>query len=442
MASTTNELLKAALNSSRAPSRPVKSKSSSRQSSRRGTPKSHSLVASRDVSDDEYQDDTASVASDDTWVINNQEDIDDLVYDDWAERLKAAIDSLSETRRSSTREKTLATIVQLLSQVYAGESLESHRMSLLDQLRRSVGKKKGTKMESLLGLRGVALWHINFGLGSAEEGEGMVEWLKELATNGVLAGEIRAMAVSALGVVSFVQGGQDIWGSVDLCKFINERIFIQPDLQVLRQGLETFGLLLSVVGQGSSQQAETLFDQSFDQHLRALMADNVEVRVQAAQNFALVHDTLSNDTDLYEFDRQEEVIATLVMIKQETAKRHGKRDTHAQRGAVRDVLRTLETGELPQLKLTFGGKSVRFDDWTRIIRLHGFRNLLGGGLSRHFRENPLLRDVFGVEMEEVIEREEVGRRVVSPSSELAKMRTKEMRKKRQMAYKELEVYDE
>ncbi|KAJ1936447.1 hypothetical protein EC988_008193, partial [Linderina pennispora] len=168
MANSTNELLRAALNSGRTPS--TQGRSSSRRSSARQTPRgsgSASRVLSRDVSDDEF-DDTASFMSDETWVIVQEEEEGMGVkeeeitqeqqveqVDNWEDIITAALDAMSE-KRVSTREKALATIVRLFSHKYVGEELDNSRMSYLDSFKRSVKSTKSER-ESTLAARAIAL---------------------------------------------------------------------------------------------------------------------------------------------------------------------------------------------------------------------------------------------------------------------------------------------
>ncbi|KAJ2889827.1 Interferon- developmental regulator 1, partial [Coemansia aciculifera] len=272
---------------------------------------------------------------------------------------------------------------------------------------------------------------------------------------------VRVMALAALGIASFVAGA-DYNDSAEMLRFVGD-CFIHPDAAtnedddeeaeeededdeevereerqlpgVMRQALETYGLLMTVVAAASPRVAAQMFDRSFDAHLGALAADSVEVRLAAAQNFALVFAELSRaqPDSKFEFERQDELVATLTAIRHQSSKRHGRRDTHAQRLAVRGVLQTIESGEAPELKLAFHGRSVRFADWPMILRLHAFRSVLGGGINRHFVDNPLLGQVFDVVFDVTAEEFALNeaRQVVSPNSVLAKARAVKMRKRRE-----------
>ncbi|KAJ2363665.1 Interferon- developmental regulator 1 [Coemansia sp. RSA 2607] len=337
------------------------------------------------------------------------------------------MDSLGE-KRAVTREKALSTIVRIMSLRYLGDELAGSRISLLEALKRSARSTKSEK-ESMLGLLALGQWFVNFGMDEGDEYAGVESMLRTLVSDHK-SPSVRAVALNILGIANFV-AAVDFNDAADVMRFVSERFFApsaaSAPASLLRQALETYGLLLTVLIDGNMQLAEHTFNRVFAAHMRALAADAVDVRVAAAQNFALMHEALGGD----ELDRQEELVATLRAIKQESAKRHGKRDTHAQRSAMRDVLRSLEDGDAPQMRLVLGGRSVAFDRWQRIVRLHSFRTCLGGGLPTHFVENPLLQDVFDVHFDRAGESQaDVARVVVSPKSELAKLRTKDMRKKR------------
>ncbi|KAJ2741559.1 Interferon- developmental regulator 1, partial [Coemansia sp. BCRC 34301] len=170
---STNELLRAALNAGgRVPSSSGRS-SSGTKSSRKATPKSpRSVTASRDVSDDEQNfDDAASIASDDTWVINGNEeasaedsaetDSSSVLVDNWEETLQAGLDALGE-KRAATRERGLAGIAKVMAHVYVGEAMEGRSLASLEALKRCARTSK-SEIEGILALRGIALWFINFG---------------------------------------------------------------------------------------------------------------------------------------------------------------------------------------------------------------------------------------------------------------------------------------
>ncbi|KAJ1802762.1 Interferon- developmental regulator 1, partial [Coemansia sp. RSA 2599] len=339
----------------------------------------------------------------------------------------------------------LAAIVRIMSLRYLGDELAGSRVTLLEALKKSAKSLKSDK-ESMLALLAIGQWFINFGMEESDEYAAVETMLKTIVADHK-SGSVRAIALNILGIANFI-AGVDFNDAADVMRFISERFFTtsaSAPVGLLRQAFETYGFLLTVVVDGNRRLAEHTFDKVFKAHLDALALDAVDVRVASAQNFALMHEALSKGAADFEFDRQDELVATLQMIRQESAKRHGKRDTQAQRSAMRDVLKTIDGGEAPELRLVLGGRSVSFGCWARIVRLHSFRACLGGGLPRHFVENPLLQDIFEVEFDmhsDAFLRNE-GRVVISPSSEIAKMRTKEMRKQRvaQNAYLQQLDYD-
>ncbi|KAJ1662536.1 Interferon- developmental regulator 1 [Coemansia sp. RSA 1813] len=474
MAHSTNELLRAVLNSRRTPSSGGRS-GGSKQSSRKGTPKSArsargSRAVSRNVSDDEM-DDNLSIASDDTWMGYDLDDaeehndngfggsdeaVDSMIGSNWESRLQAAMDALSE-KRVTTREQALAAVVKILSHVYIGDGLERNSLTCLESMRKCARTAKST-MEGQLALCGISLWFVNFGVDSEPTEYGSVsEQLKAMVLDKSKHVKVRALATGALGLVNFI-AGSDYRDAAQLMEVLYKQI-LEPSLVsrqhedpvVVRQALETYGLLMTVVIDGNTAFGDQLFDTAFDAHMHALAADEIDVRVAAAQNFALVHSALAREhqrdvvslgsspplqPQVFEFERQEELVATLRMLRHQSAKKHGKRDTSTQRSVMRDVLRIIESGEAPRFRLAFRGKAVQFDDWTRILRLHAFRAVLGGGLPVHFVENPLLQEIFQADFEAggADSATNGARIVVDPSSELAKARTKSLDRRRRDAH--------
>ncbi|KAJ1891398.1 Interferon- developmental regulator 1 [Kickxella alabastrina] len=428
---STSELLKAALNSGRTPSSSGIGRPSSKRSSKASTPKQ---ALSANVSDDEF-DDTDSVASDDTWVVAGDEEAGAKAVeagDNWESILGDALESVGD-KRVVSREKGLSTIVRVMSLRFIGDGLENSRVTLLEALKRSVRNNKSEK-EALLALLAIGQWFVNFGMEHANEYASIDKQLKTLISDHKVD-SVRALALNMLGLANFISG-TDHNDAAGVMRFISDRFFsatAAAPVVVLRQALETYGFLMTVLVAGNRALAERTFQQSdFQGHMKALCAETIDLRLAAAQNFALMHEALSHDGHLYEFDQQEELVATLLSIKHESSKRHGKRVTQAQRSAMRDVLKSIETGKAPKMQLIFVGRSVVFDRWERIIRLHVFKAVLGSGLPVHFVDNPLLRDIFEVEFDTSGDAgvQNQGRVVVDRKSELAKERSRKLRKSR------------
>ncbi|KAJ2519828.1 Interferon- developmental regulator 1 [Coemansia sp. RSA 1939] len=492
MAYTTKELLQIAFGTGRVPNaggRPGKGDKPSRKT---GTPKAArgsaqssnygSRTASRDVSDDEADDD-ASIASDEGWMTydlgdmksSNDNGAEDeaagSAISDWETQLNDALDSLAE-KRGVSREKVLASVVRILSHVHAGDGFEGNSLTCLEALRKCVRTAKST-LEAQLAIRGVSLWFISFGVDADPEDYNSVsDQLKAIALDreGRTAA-VRAVAVGALGMANFVAGA-DHNDAAQLMDEVVHKLILEPalvsgevkeDAAVVRQALETYGFLMTVVIDGDAGLADQLFETAFEAHIRALGADDVNVCLAAAQNFALVHSSLARENSdfdnphgnaashrasdkasqeriqspAFEFERQEELVATLRMLSHQSSKKQGRRHMLVQRSMMRDILRTIEIGETPNFKFLFNKKTIRFDDWTRIVRLHTFKTVLGDGMPAHFAENPMLQDVF--QTDSVIgakedSDDEDGRVVVDPSSAKAKARTISLQKRRKDAY--------
>ncbi|KAJ2192734.1 Interferon- developmental regulator 1 [Coemansia sp. RSA 522] len=418
-------LQRSALNSSRVPS-------STGRTSQQDTPQlQYSQQASRDASVNGF-DDAASTASSDAWVMSEDKHIE--IGNEWESLLETALDAL-DTRRAAAREKSLQSMLCLMAHTYMGDGLEGRHMMLLEALRRSVRSTK-SHVEQERALHGISLWFVNFGTQDEAESEfaSVSEQLRVMVVDPAGDSQVRAQALGALGVANFIAGA-DFRDAAELAQFVHTRV-LDPalesrDMSVALQAFSTLGLLLTVVADGDSLLLENIFDAAFDSHMRGLRADSVDVRVSAAQNFALVHSALGADSD-YAFDSQDELIGMLEMLQHESSKRLGKRDISVQRTAVREVLRTIEDSNAPELKLNLHGRIVRFGDWTRIVRLQAFRRVLGGGLPVHFARNKLLQDVFEVNFDSTSDdfARNRARVVVNPSSKLAKMRTLELHRQR------------
>ncbi|KAJ1777043.1 Interferon- developmental regulator 1 [Coemansia sp. RSA 2523] len=421
-------LQRSALNSSRVPS-------STGRTSQQDTPQlQYSQQASRDASVNGF-DDAASTASSDAWVMSEDKHIE--IGNEWESLLETALDAL-DTRRAAAREKSLQSMLCLMAHTYMGDGLEGRHMMLLEALRRSVRSTK-SHVEQERALHGISLWFVNFGTQDEAESEfaSVSEQLRVMVVDPAGDSQVRAQALGALGIANFI-AGPDFHDAAELAQFVHTQV-LDPalescDMSVALQAFSTLGLLLTVVADGDSLLLENIFNATIDSHMRGLRTDSVDVRISAAQNFALVHSALGANSN-YEFDSQDEIVEMLKMLKilqNKSSRRLGKRDSSVQRIAMHRVLRTIEVSDMPELKLKLHGRIVRFGDWTRIVRLQAFRRVLGGGLPVHFARNKLLQDVFEVNFDSTSDdfARNRARVVVNPSSKLAKMRTLELHRQR------------
>ncbi|PIA13471.1 hypothetical protein COEREDRAFT_11388 [Coemansia reversa NRRL 1564] len=426
-------LLRTALNSGRTQS--GRSKRAAAKTPNRCSSCGCSGMGSLDASSDEEDD--VSIASDDTWAFSEAEDTATETNNDWEVQLEEALEKVGD-KRLATREKALTTVERLMGQVYMGEALSGRRVTLLEALQRGARNTKSDR-ERVLALRCVALWFVNFGA----EKEGIEELPPTakmlhalIADVAAVSSDVRAAALGALGMAYFIAAEdyrdvaefqRNVWRMLD--DALDNR-----DAILARQAFETAGLLLTVVLDSNTTLAEQLFDSAFDAHVRALTVESVDVRVAAAQNFALMHDALSerNSEKPIFGNRQDEVVGILEMLRNEPTQHHARKVVLAQRKPIRDILLTIKEKDSPKLRLVIKGRVLDFNDWTRILRLKAFRTILQGGLQHQFVNNPLMHDVFDVEFDIGSEDylHNVARVVVGPSSDLAKSRTLDLRKRR------------
>ena len=78
----------------------------------------------------------------------------------------------------------------------------------------------------------------------------------------------------------------------------------------------------------------------------------------------------------------------------ENSHRRSKKELKEQRSFFRDVCRTLDSGDSPEVALKIRGEAIHFASWAAIKQLQSFRGCLGPGLAVHLATNQLLRDVF------------------------------------------------
>jgi len=136
----------------------------------------------------------------------------------------------------------------------------------------------------------------------------------------------------------------------------------------------------------------------------------------------------------------------LYQLCSDKSKQRAKKDKAKQKAPFKDITGFIESGDTPEEKLSFKHQTFLFDTWAQIIQLNAFRDFLAQGLQTHFENNPLLHDVFHIEVNKQAKKVQLSqvekRMFMSPSSPMSKVRTKNLAKQRNYKQHSLDVLPE
>ncbi|KAK8730911.1 hypothetical protein OTU49_007695 [Cherax quadricarinatus] len=131
-----------------------------------------------------------------------------------------------------------------------------------------------------------------------------------------------------------------------------------------------------------------------------LGCSDVELRIQAGEGVALLYEGARTHDDDYFWNREGELCSALKELATDSHKFRAKKDRKQQRASFRDVVRTVEEGELPCETVSVGPQHQRqellLDTWSLKLQYSSLCRALAQGLSTHITFNVGVRDVFSL----------------------------------------------
>jgi len=170
-----------------------------------------------------------------------------------------------------------------------------------------------------------------------------------------------------------------------------------------------------------------------------LQSTDIQVRVSAGQLLALFFEigriVEGEEFDLYKFSYYANVdlptlLDTLGDLVMDKSKLRNKKDKLKQKEPFKDIVSSVEHGQVPEESLLIMHQRVHFSHWTQILQLEILRKYLGTGLQTHLEHNGLLHQIFDVSID--LDRKKTQltqiekRKIMSPSSDIAKHRSRNL----------------
>ena len=81
----------------------------------------------------------------------------------------------------------------------------------------------------------------------------------------------------------------------------------------------------------------------------------------------------------------EDLCETLKKLATDCNKHRAKKDRRQQRSSFRDILRAVEEGEAPRLRIKFGMEAVSIHSWSRKRHYDALCHVLGSGMPVHLQ---------------------------------------------------------
>ncbi|KNC79199.1 hypothetical protein SARC_08398, partial [Sphaeroforma arctica JP610] len=162
--------------------------------------------------------------------------------------------------------------------------------------------------------------------------------------------------------------------------------------------LDAWGLLLTCV---SDETAEALFYEKLTDFEEFLFSRNIELRISAAEVFALWLEEARESDEEFDTNSQEEldeIYRKLDGLAQEyETKSNSRSDRVKQRSTIKEVLAYIkDPDETPLAIVRLPHDEVRMDTWAEKREMDTIKQVVGSGLQYQMQVNVCLRSIFGL----------------------------------------------
>ncbi|PRP76904.1 asparagine-linked glycosylation protein 11-like [Planoprotostelium fungivorum] len=367
--------------------------------------------------------------------------------------LEEQLDLLTE-KSAETRNIAFRVLIKHMKNSIANvEFFEKNKPLIVDAIKR--GLKKGGNDEMTLSAETASLLSIR--LGDASQSESIFTDLKptfiEMINNPALDSSVRAAACGAYSLTNFVSSSDET-ETIDILPLFRSQFSAkESDVLLETSSLDAYSLLVTTL------EDQYIYDNLLPEHtldvVDQLQSSDIQVRIAAGQLLALFFEVgrivEGEEFDLYKFSYYcnidlEGLLDTLNQLVSDKSKTKTKKDKVKQKEPFKDIVASIEHGQVPEETLFILHQRIYFSHWTQLIQLDVLRKYLGTGLQSHFETNFLLHDIFDVNIDldkKKIQLTQVEKRkLMSPSSDVAKYRSRNLGSQRAAKTLSMDQVDE
>lgn len=156
-----------------------------------------------------------------------------------------------------------------------------------------------------------------------------------------------------------------------------------------------FCLLISIM---SPTYVYSIADSFIKEMFSLLSSSDVDMRITAGEALALSYELARQHDEDYTWIKENELSVALHELATDSQKFRAKKDRKQQRASFRDVVRTVDEGELPYEALTIGPhhqlQHFELDSWSLKLQYQALCNSLAQGVNHHFTYNVGVRNIY------------------------------------------------
>jgi hypothetical protein len=342
--------------------------------------------------------------------------------------LDQCLDELFE-KRGSTREKALASMIDIFNSSLRHEFVEKKFATLLHQCLSCI-KRRGSAKEISLASHLIGLLALTTGPGEKAR-EILEESVPHISEALKSRGEALKMSalLDCLAIITFV--GADAPEQTEKSMQIMWQV-VHPKLGSNVVAMKPLPILITAVVSAWSFLVTTMDGRSLNSKIwqesmlyfsTLLDKDDRLVRIAAGEALAIIfemgdlekfcvvpikggggssdgavdqsHDTVAANNIVNGMKQKVENQIKNLSVEAAGKGSSNKKDLNSQRNFFRDILDFVEDGTAPETSMKIGGESLATTSWCHLIQLNFMKRFLGGGFVKHMQENELLHDVFG-----------------------------------------------
>ena len=356
------------------------------------------------TTDDEYESDTASVASNDSLWGNDPDTVD--VKSNWQDEMLETLDALGDRKNSSTtgREELLKSFVRVASlKVVTEEMLAGRADELISLLGRMVKSGRSVK-EVTLAARAICLLAASIPDNTSLTTT-ILPLLQQTISNGKDEGSLPAL-IYALASVAFSSSTLTSAEILPLMQFLSEifessghSINQGDDDDIITASIEAYAILLSII-----ESPEDTIPDAMPALVDCLSSASLSVRLSAGEAIALSYELTpledseseSPQPEIPPYDDIHHLTTLLSSLSTQSTKKISKHSRREQHSLFRDILRTVADHRgLPTQKLRFAkNQELRINSWEKLLRLKHLRRIFTHGLHVHLAGNTHVREAL------------------------------------------------
>ena len=337
------------------------------------------------------------------------------------EKLKDAIEMTSQ-KSVAGRAAAFKTLCQALSTKYLVDFTADRRMTIMECIERGLKKGRGAEQEAAAKLAALVCLQLGPISDSDEVYLEQKHTLLTIIADSSAAPSVRAECCLTVGLCTFLADTdvgeisqtmnileealaplEAVLASSDTLKALEalEADARSPDalMQFYSAALSAWTLLITLL---PPRQIYELSKRQVRRLTNLLDCSDVDLRIGAGEAIAAIFEgARCFDKDFgFEADQDEdqmdELCCKLRQLATDSRKFRAKKDRKQQRSSFRDVLRTVEEKEAPDLRFKFGQELLEVDSWSRKHQYNSFCHVLGSGMNLHLAKNELVRDIFAL----------------------------------------------